>query len=113
MINQGDIFWADLAAPFGSEPGLRRPVLIVQRDAINHSRFNTVLVVPLTSRVHHAALPGNVKIPSGEGGLPHASLARATHVMVIDKDRLSDRIGTLPASRRVEILDAITWVIDH
>ena len=112
MISQGDIFWADLAAPSGSEPGLRRPVLIVQRDAINRSRFNTVLIVPLTSKVH-ASLPGNIRIPRGEGALPHTSLARATQLMVIDKDRLSDKIGTLPRSRLVEVLDAITWVIDH
>ena len=113
MISQGDVYWADLAAPSGSEPGLRRPVLIVQRDAINRSRFNAVLVVPLTSKVHHASLTGNIEIPRGEGALPHKSLARATHVMVIDKDRLSDKIGTLPRSRLVEVLDAIAWVIDH
>ena len=113
MIGQGDIFWADLAAPSGSEPGLRRPVLIVQRDAINRRRFNTVLIVPLTTTIHHASLPGNIRIPRGEGALPQTSLARATHVMVIDKDRLSDKIGTLQKSRLIEVLDAITWVIDH
>lgn len=113
MIAQGDIFWADLGAPAGSEPGSRRPVLVVQRDAINRSSFNTVLVVPLTITTRHAALPGNVRIPHGEAALPQTSVARATHVMVIDKSRLAQRIGTLPRARLHEVLDAIIWVLDR
>ena len=111
MIAQGDIFWADLGAPTGSEPGLRRPVVIVQRDAINRSHFNTVLVVPLTTATRHAALPGNIRIPHGDGALPQTSVARATHVMVVDKSRLAEKIGALPRTRLDEILDAIAWVL--
>ena len=32
---RGDIWWADFGIPFGSEPGFRRPVLIIQSDAFN------------------------------------------------------------------------------
>ena len=30
MIKRGEIWWADLGEPKGSEPGYRRPVLVVQ-----------------------------------------------------------------------------------
>ena len=32
-MTRGEIWWADLGVPFGSEPGFRRPVLIVQADS--------------------------------------------------------------------------------
>ena len=50
IICQGDLFWVDLRRAKGSEPKNRRPVVVVQRDAINQSKFGTVLVVPLTKQ---------------------------------------------------------------
>ena len=32
-MTRGEIWWADLGVPCGSEPGFRRPVLIVQADS--------------------------------------------------------------------------------
>jgi len=33
---KGEIWWANLTdTPYGSEPGKRRPVLIIQNDSIN------------------------------------------------------------------------------
>jgi len=34
-MTQGDVWWADLPDPVGSGPGFRRPVVIVQGDALN------------------------------------------------------------------------------
>lgn len=65
MIAQGDIWWADLQEPSGSRPGFRRPVVVVQGDALNRSRIATVVCVPLTSNVKWAAAPGNVPLPAG------------------------------------------------
>ena len=36
-MTRGEIWWADFGLPFGSEPGFRRPVLIVQDDSFNRS----------------------------------------------------------------------------
>jgi len=36
VIAQGEVWWADLGEPSGSEPGFRRPV-VVQGDAFNRS----------------------------------------------------------------------------
>ena len=33
VVERGEIWWADLGEPTGSEPGFRRPVLVVQSDA--------------------------------------------------------------------------------
>jgi mRNA interferase MazF len=38
MLRQGKVWWADLGDPIGSEPGYRRPVVVVQCDAFNAIR---------------------------------------------------------------------------
>ena len=87
VISQGDVFWAGLSRATNSEPGDKGPVVIVQRDSINRSKFQSVLVVPLTRQMKHANIPGNILLKKGEANLPSSSLARCTHVMVIDKDQ--------------------------
>ena len=111
VVRRGDVFWAQLKPGEGSEPGFRRPVIVVQRDAINQSRYNTVVVVPLTSQTHHSHLPGNVLLHKNEANIPRSSLARATHVTVLDKTRLIEKIGALSRERLQEIADAVNWVI--
>ena len=49
-IAQGEVWWADLGEPLGSAPGFRRPVLVVQGDALNRSRVATVVCVPLNKQ---------------------------------------------------------------
>ena len=111
VILQGDVFWVKLPATRGSEPTQKRPVVIVQRNSINRSKFQTVLVVPLTTQKKHAHLPGNVLLKKGDANLPHSSLARGTHVMVIDKSRLQEKIGTLSKSRTEQIIHNIVFVL--
>ena len=70
-MTRGDLWWADFGLPFGSEPGFRRPVLIVQGDAYTRSRLNTVIV-----------------------GLLSTNLALVvTHLSALDKERLLERAG--------------------
>ncbi len=113
VVCQGDVFWADLHRSKGSEPKNKRPVVIVQRDSINRSKFQTVLVVPLTKQTKHANIPGNVLLRKGDANLPNKSLARCTHVMVLDKSRLLKKTGTLPQKKCQEIISHIIWVLGH
>lgn len=89
------MWWADLGEPAGSEPGFRRPLLIVQDDAFNRSRIRTVVAVVLTSNVRLVDAPGNVLIPARVAGLPKDSVANVSHVMTIDKDVLTEPAGRL------------------
>ncbi|HZO29524.1 MAG TPA: type II toxin-antitoxin system PemK/MazF family toxin [Chloroflexota bacterium] len=68
VIAQGQVWWADLPVPIGSEAGYRRPVVIVQGDAFNQSRIQTVVVVPLTRNFGVLRTPGNVALPAGSTG---------------------------------------------
>ena len=87
------MWWADLGEPGGSEPGFRRPVLIVQDDAFNRSRLRTVIAVVLTSNLRLVEAPGNVLIPSKAAGLPKDSVANVSQVITVDRDVLTEPVG--------------------
>ena len=95
VVERGQVWWADLGEPAGSEPGFRRPVLIVQSDAFNRSRLRTVLAVVLTSNVRLVDAPGNVLIPAKVAGLPKDSVANVSQVITADRDFLIEPAGRL------------------
>ena len=98
VITQGDIVWASLNDSTGSEPGFRRPVVVVQGDAFNTSRLRTIVVVPLTSNLRWGAAPGNVALVSNDTGLPKDSVANVSQIVSVDRSILSDRVGHLTDS---------------
>ncbi|MCA9825595.1 MAG: type II toxin-antitoxin system PemK/MazF family toxin [Dehalococcoidia bacterium] len=99
VVTQGDVWWADLDEPAGSAPGYRRPVLVVQGDALNQSRIATVICVALTTNMRLADAPGNVVLPSSVTGLPHDSVAKVSEIITLDKSELRDWTGRLSARR--------------
>jgi mRNA interferase MazF len=95
VIGQGEVWWADLAEPLGSEPGFRRPVLIVQSDSFNRSALATAVCVPLTSNLKWASAPGNVQLRASETGLPKDSVANVSQIVTVDREMLAERAGKL------------------
>jgi len=96
VIAHGEVWWADLDEPTGSEPGYRRPVLIVQADPFNRSRLQTTIAVVLTSNLRLIDAPGNVLVPKQSSGLPKDSVANVSQVITLDRDVLAERAGKLP-----------------
>ncbi len=111
MIAQAEIWWADLGDPIGSAPGYRRPVVIVQSDALNRSRIGTVVCVPLTSNLKWAEAPGNVRVTARSTGLDRDSVANVSLIVAIDKARLIERVGRLSARQFETILAGIDIVL--
>lgn len=97
-MNRGEIWWADLAEPRGSEPAKRRPVIIVQDDSLTRSRLQTVMVIPVTSNLKRAAAPGNVVLARSHSKLRVESVALACQVITIDKAFLTEMVAMLPKS---------------
>jgi len=111
VIAQGEVWWADLPDPLGAGPGFRHPVVIVQGDALNHSRISTVVCVPLTSNLHWANAPGNVELHSSVTGLPRDSVANVSQIAAIDKAVLTERTGKLPIVTLHLILSGIDIIL--
>ena len=96
-MERGEVWWAQLPDPTASEPGFRRPVVIIQSNAFNRSRIRTVIAVVLTSNLHLEEAPGNVLVRASESGLPKDSVANVSQVITVDRTFLVEKSGRLPA----------------
>ena len=91
-VLRGEIWLADLNSIRGSEQAGIRPMLIMQTDSIN--RFTTtVLAIPFTTNLRRASLPSCVSVTAGEGGLSSDSVALCHQLLVLDKTRLTKKLG--------------------
>lgn len=111
VVERGQVWWTDLGEPIGSEPGFRRPVLIVQNDAFNRSRLRTVLAIILTSNLRLVDAPGNVLIPAKAAGLPKDSVANVSQVVTVDRDFLTDFAGRLRGQLLKEVDNGLRLVL--
>ena len=107
VINQGDIYWIDVAEPTGSSPGFTRPFVVIQNNAFNQSQIGTVLVCALTTNLRRAKAPGNVLLDEDEANLPKQSVIVVSQLLTVDKSELIDKIGTLSKQRVEQILEGI------
>jgi mRNA interferase MazF len=110
-VYRGEIWWAQLPDPVGSEPGYRRPVLIIQDDTFTQSRIRTVIVVIITSNIELAKAPGNVLLPHDTTGLSRDSVVNVSQVLTVDKAFLTERIGSLPVRFQAEVDDGLRGVL--
>jgi mRNA interferase MazF len=111
VVAQGEVWWADLEDPAGSEPGFRRPVVVVQGESFNRSRIATVVCVPLTSNLRWAEAPGNALLTPKETGLPKASVANVSQIVALDRAVLSERAGKIPRQKLALVLGGIDVVL--
>jgi mRNA interferase MazF len=111
VIAQGEVWWADLGEPAGSEPGFRRPVVVVQGDAFNRSSLRTVVCVALTSNLRWTKAPGNVRLSARATGLPKDSVANVSQIVTLDREELSERTGRLSAANLALVLTGIDIVL--
>ncbi len=102
-MKRGQVWWVDLGDPVGSQPGLRRPVLIVQDDLLTDSRLGTVMVAPMTSNLQRALAVGNVKVSAKQSSLARASVVLACQVMTVDKSLLEKQQGSLSTRVMAEV----------
>jgi mRNA interferase MazF len=110
-MTRGDIWWADFGIPFGSEPGFRRPVLIIQSDSYNKSLLNTVIVIPLTTNLFLENAPGNLLIEKEESSLSKDSVIVVSQIYAIDKNRLIEKVGTITKTIMEEVEYGIKMVL--
>ena len=110
-MNRGEVWWADLAEPRGSEPGKRRPVVLVQEDALTRSKLQTVMVIPITSNLKRAAAPGNVMLARSHSMLRVESVALVCQVLTLDKRFLTERVAALPKMAMARIDEGLRQVL--
>jgi mRNA interferase MazF len=110
-MRRGEIWWASLPDPRGSELGYRRPVLIVQADAFNQSAIQTVIAAAITSNLRLAAAPGNIILRRRESRLSNDSVVNVSQLVTLNKRLLVDRVGRIPLARIREVEDGLRLVL--
>ena len=108
---RGELWWADYGIPFGSEPGYRRPVIILQNDFFNNSKINTTIVIPLSTSLLLADVPGNVFIGKKESKLSKDSVILLPQIGVIDKQRLIKKVSTISKNIMKKIENNMAFIL--
>lgn len=111
MIQRGEVWWAELEPPRGSEPGYRRPVVVIQSDAFNKSRIATVVVAAISSNLDLAAAPGNVRLTRRESKLSQESVVNVSQLITLDRRFLTKRVSRLPGDVVQEVESGLRLVL--
>mgnify|MGYP001817687959 FL=1 len=112
VIRKGSIYWVDFSPGKGSEPMGRRPGLVIQNNAINDSKINTVVMLAITSTLKYGDLPGNVILRKGEANMPKRCVINVSQVKSVDKKSIVEKIGTLAAEKMEKVEDGLRLLFD-
>lgn len=112
VIQRGDIFWVNFSPGKGSEALGRRPGLVIQCNALNDSKLNTVIMLAITSTLKFGELPGNIMLHRGEANMPKQCVINVTQIKSVDKSSLQEKIGNLSNKKRDEVAEGLKLVLD-
>ncbi len=108
-VKQYEIWLADLNPRIGTEPGKKRPVVVVQTDLLNEFHPST-LVCPVTSKVNKEAQLLRVHLKKGQLNRPSDILV--DQVRAIDNKRFLKRLGKLSKEQAETLKTNIRVVLD-
>lgn len=111
VIRNGSIYWVNFSPGKESEPMGRRPGLVIQANALNDSRLNTIVMLAITSTLRFGDLPGNVVLNKGEANLPKRCVVNVTQFKSVDKKSLREKIGTLSPQKMDAVYHGIQLVL--
>ena len=103
---RGAVYWVHLDPTIGSEIAKTRPCVIISNN-IGNQVADRVIVAPMTTGNVGKVYPCEVKVEVGEGGGAQPGKILLDQIRTVDKARLGNRIGQLPAARIEEVNRAI------
>lgn len=108
----GEIWWADLGIPFGSEPGFKRPVVVIQDNSFNRSKIRTVIVASITTNLNLSDAPGNIYIDMQNSGLSKDGVINISQISTLDKSRLTEKAGYLTYDVIMELNESLKIILN-
>ncbi len=110
-MKKGEVWWASLDEPRGSEPGYKRPVIIVSANEFNKSTIKTVIVAVITSNLRLAEAPGNFSISKKDSGLVKESVVNVSQLLTLDKSYLVEKSKKLPELKLLRLNEGLKLVL--
>jgi mRNA-degrading endonuclease toxin of MazEF toxin-antitoxin module len=101
---KGEVWWVNLPNQ-PNDPHQPRPAVVISRDSRN-AYADDYMVVPTFSNLS-AMIDSHVTIDAGQGGLPHASIAKCEQVTTIHKSFLAKG----PLGERIN--QALMWKLHY
>ena len=109
---KGEIWRAKLQNPIASEPGYKRPILIIQSDHFNRSKIKTVICVTITKNLNIASSPGNVLLNKNDSNLNIKSVINISQIITLDKSFLLNCIGTVNKNILKKVDEGLKLVLE-
>jgi mRNA interferase MazF len=94
-IKQYEIWIADLNPQIDTEPGKKRPVLILQTDLLNKIPHPSTIICPITTNVKKDSEILRVHLKKGTSNLIQDCDIMIDQIRAIDNKRLVKKIGFL------------------
>ena len=111
-MERGEIYWVDFGIPIGSEPGYRRPAVILQSNTFNQTRIGTTICAVLTSNLDLLEAPGNLLVERTVSGLSKDSVLNISQNYTVNKESVEQKIGRLPDKFIGQLDASIRLVLD-
>jgi mRNA interferase MazF len=102
-----DVAWGDVRMVEMGRPDKTRPALVLTRNSAL-PYLSAVTVAPITRSLR--GVPTEIVLGE-ENGLKITSAANFDNIVTVSKDRLGRYVGSVPASRRREIRNAILFAL--
>ena len=97
-MTRGDVYL--LHKPNGADPRRRRAVVVVSRQVLIDSQYDSVVCAPVYSK--YLGLESQVEV-GAEVGLKHESAIHCDGLVSVAKARLTDVVGTLDNHKLEEL----------
>ena len=112
MPERGEVWLANLNPRRGTEPGKKRPVLIVQAQALLDAGHPSTLIIPLTTNLIDDAEPLRIRVPA-QSSLRHVSDLLIDQLRAIDNRRLVEGpLAHLDEAIMARVAAALREVLD-
>jgi mRNA interferase MazF len=112
VMLKGEIWWAELPPPRGSEPAKQRPVLIIQGDTFNRLRIQTTICVVITSNLNLGSVPPNILLEKADSGLDRTSVINFSQITTVDRSFLIRQVSTVSKKTLIRINESIKLIFD-
>jgi mRNA interferase MazF len=84
---------------------------VVQSDAFNASRIQTVIVAVITSNLRLESAPGNVLLKKRTSRLLKDSVVNVSQLLTLDRTFLSKPVGLVPPQQMALVDEGIRLVL--